>query len=382
MASLEQALAGVTALVTADRRADDLGAALERRGARVLHTPAMTIIPTTEDEQVVERTRELIARPPDVVVVTTAIGLRAWVEAADAAGLGARLVEVLAGARVLVRGPKAQGAAQAVGLTPDWIAESETTAEITEMLLDDGVRGRRIAVQHHGAGADGLDEAVAAAGAEVVAVEVYRWGPPPDQQAVDDGVRQVASGMVDVVLFTSAPAAEAWMRRAEEIGVVEQVVGAERVTYAAVGPTTAGPLRRRGIAPLVPDRSRLGALVRAVVHHVEEHRETAVTTVAGRLHVRSSVALLEDRVLPLSPSALAVLRLLVDRGGAVVTREEVLEVLPGSSQDPHTAEVAVGRLRTALEDKRVVQTVVKRGYRLALAEPGTTPAPPSQIGQS
>ncbi|WP_370891993.1 uroporphyrinogen-III synthase [Janibacter sp. GXQ6167] len=364
---LGQTLVGVTILVTADRRADDLRAALERRGARVLHTPAMTIIPTTEDARLLNQTRALIANPPDVLVVTTAIGLRGWVEAADAAGLEGALLDALEGVRVIVRGPKAHGAALAVGLTPDWVAESETTSEITSLLLDEGVQGRRVAVQFHGAGADGLDEAIAAAGADVVSVEVYRWGPAPDPEAVDLGLLQVAGGQVDVVVFTSAPAAEEWLRRAEALHVLP-LLRDERpeVTYAAVGATTAAPLRRRGIEPILPDRSRLGALVRTVVHHVEEQREAAVATVGGVVHVRSAVGLLDDRVLALSPSSLAVLRLLTQRRGGVVSRDEVLAVLPGTSDDPHAAEVAVARLRDAIGDRRVVQTVVKRGYRLAV----------------
>jgi uroporphyrinogen-III synthase len=44
-------------------------------------------------------------------------------------------------------------------------------------------------------------------------------------------------------------------------------------------------------------------------------------------------------------------------------------VLPGESTDPHTAEVALARLREALQagagDRRLVRTVIKRGYVLA-----------------
>jgi uroporphyrinogen-III synthase len=48
----------------------------------------------------------------------------------------------------------------------------------------------------------------------------------------------------------------------------------------------------------------------------------------------------------------------------------VLTVLPGESADPHTAEVAVARLRDAC-GRSLIQTVVKRGYRLAVP-PSTT----------
>jgi uroporphyrinogen-III synthase len=59
-------------------------------------------------------------------------------------------------------------------------AESETSAELGAFLLAEGVSGRRVAVQHHGSGADGLDELFSDAGADVVSLTVYRWGPPAD----------------------------------------------------------------------------------------------------------------------------------------------------------------------------------------------------------
>lgn len=367
--SLPQSLAGCVVLVTSDRRSGDLRAALERRGARVVHTPALTIVPHTADAQLVRDTRALLAAPPDVLVVTTGIGFRGWVEAADAADLGEQLRGVLAGARIIARGPKACGAVRAAGLDSDWVAGSETSAEVRDRLLDEGVAGQRVAVQHHGAGADELDVDLAAAGADVTSLVVYRWGPPADPDALGCGVRQAGAGDVDVVVFTSAPAATAWLDAAAGAGVLPSVVGGTRtgrLLVAAVGPVTARPLRDAGIEPLLPDRSRLGSLVRAVVGHVEGMSAEAARTVAGPLQLRSTTAVLGGRVLEVSPSGRSVLGLLMEAKGDVVSRAEVLEVLPGDSASEHAVEVAVARLREALGDRRVVETVVKRGYRLAL----------------
>jgi uroporphyrinogen-III synthase len=48
-----------------------------------------------------------------------------------------------------------------------------------------------------------------------------------------------------------------------------------------------------------------------------------------------------------------------------VSRADLLRVSSGDGGDDHAVEVAIGRLRTALGDPRIIQTVVKRGYRLA-----------------
>lgn len=362
---LEQILSGCVVLVTADRRAGELGGALVRRGATVRHAPSLSMLAHVDDANLVETTRSIIDSPPDVVVVTTGIGFRAWIEAADAVGLADRLTATLAGTRLVARGPKARGAIRAAGLTADWVAESETSAEIGALLLDEGVAGLDVVVQYHGAGDDGLSEAFAAAGAAVRHVVLYRWGPPADPALVRESVRAVVDHEIDVVTFTSAPGAAAWLAAAREIGLLEAVVTAPGVLWAAVGPVTARPLRDVGLDPLLPDRGRLGSFVRAIVTHYSE--QDSVRTVAGELRIRRGGAVLDGHVLPLTPSGLAVLRLLTHAHGAVVTREEVLDVLPGDSRDPHAAEVAIARLREVV-GREAIRTMVKRGYRLALEE--------------
>ena len=53
-------LSGFTVGVTAARRADELGAMLERRGATVQHAPALRIVPLADDTQLLAATRELM----------------------------------------------------------------------------------------------------------------------------------------------------------------------------------------------------------------------------------------------------------------------------------------------------------------------------------
>ena len=262
-------LSGRRIVLTAQRRAEQLASALGRHGAEIVHAPTLSVIPHSDDPELVARTRELIELRPDTVVVTTGIGFTGWGEVAETAGLHEEWHAMLAGARIVARGPKARGAIQAAGLTADWVAESETSAEIAEVLLGEGVDGLRIAVQHHGAGADGLDEAFAAAGADVRSLIIYRWGPAPDADAVIDAVREVAQRGCDAVAFTSAPGAAAFLAVAEEQGLLPAVIeafnDAHGVVAAAVGDVTAAPLHEQGIRTVIPERFRLGALTRTLV---------------------------------------------------------------------------------------------------------------------
>lgn len=173
-------LAGFTVGVTAARRADELSTLLRRRGATVVHAPALRIVPLADDSELLAATKELIDTVPDVVLATTAIGFRGWIEAADGWGIGEQLLNTLRGVELLARGPKVKGAVRAAGLTETWSPASESMAEVLERLLEEGVEGRRIALQLHGEPLPGFVESLRAAGGEVVGVPVYRWMPPED----------------------------------------------------------------------------------------------------------------------------------------------------------------------------------------------------------
>jgi uroporphyrinogen-III synthase len=370
--ALSSALEGCTVVIVVDRRSGELAAALQRHRAVVRHAPALSIVPHIDDDALLAATRELIASPPDVVVATTGVGFRGWIEAAEEAGLLDELHMVLEQAQIVARGPKARGAIQQAGLTADWVAESETSAELGEYLIATGVAGRRVAVQHHGSGADGLDELFVGGGADVVSLTVYRWGPPPDPVAVSRSVVAAARGEVDAVLFTSAPGAAEWVAAAEREGALGDIVARSlrgRLLLAAVGPITAGPLRGAGADPLIAERGRLGSLVRAVVTHYSGGFAAALRTSSGTLELRSAGVVLDGRHIPLSPGATAIMTALFDASGGVVTRHRLHSALPRSGDSTHAVEMAIARLRESLDAPGLVRTVIKRGYRLDIAEP-------------
>jgi uroporphyrinogen-III synthase len=360
-------MAGCTIVLTSDRRSEELTASFERRGAKVMRAPTLRIVPLGEDEWLLAATKRVLAEPPTDVVVTTAIGLRGWIEAIDAAGQAAELMHVLAGARLLARGPKARGAIRAAGLAEEWVAESETTSEIVDRLLAEGVEGRRIAFQLHGVVDDPQVHRLRAAGGLVEAVPVYRWGPTPDPGAVARGIDAICARAVDGVVFTSAPGAQALLDAADETGRLDDLLTglSGDVVAAAVGEVTAGPLRRAGISPLVPDRARLGALVRCIAEHMAMHRMDGLVTVCGVLKVRGCAAVLDGRVITLTPAPLAVLRELVRAEGQIVDRQTLLAALPGAAAE-HAVEMAVARLRSSITAPGLVETIVKRGYRVAV----------------
>lgn len=364
-------LAGFTVGVTAARRAEELGTMLERRGAVVQQGAALRIVPVADDTELADATRGLIERPPDVTVATTGIGFRGWVEAADGWGIAEDLLDALGSGKLLARGPKARGAIRASGLVDAWSPPSESSAEVLDHLLDMGVDGLRIAVQLHGEPLPDVVDALTMAGAEVVEVPVYRWLPPADLGPLDRLIDTVLCGGIDVLAFTSAPAAASLLARADQRGVRGPLLDALRgpVLALCVGPVTAAPLESVDVPTVQPHRSRLGAMVRQL--EAELPARARRLPVAGHvLELRGHAVLVDGELRTVPPAGMALLRALARRPGRVVARAELLRALPGGSGDEHAVETAMARLRSALGRPKLVQTVVKRGYRLAL-DPGS-----------
>ncbi|MCQ4121404.1 uroporphyrinogen-III synthase [Rhodococcus tibetensis] len=365
-------LCGFTVGITASRRAEEFATLLTRRGATVVHAPAIRIIPLADDTELERVTRQIIDSPPEIVVATTGIGFRGWMEAAEGWGEAEELGRALAASRLLARGPKAKGAIRAADLREEWSPASESSAEVLDHLLGEGVEGKRIAVQLHGATTEwepiaDFCEVLRCAGADVIAVPVYRWTPLEDQAPMDRMIDLIASGGLDAVSFTSAPAVASLLTRAKETGLIEVVLHSlrHRVLAVCVGPVTAGPLRELEVPTTMPERSRLGALARHIADELPR-RANKIQTAGHELSIRGGCVVVDGEVRQLPPAAMSLMRTLGARPGRVVPREELLAALPGGGGDTHAVETAVARLRASLGAPKVVQTVVKRGYRLAL----------------
>ncbi|MBG6239906.1 uroporphyrinogen-III synthase [Mycetocola sp. CAN_C7] len=352
--------------VTSDRRSQDLIDSFERRGASVVHAPTLRIAHADHDEPLIADTRAILAAQPDVLLATTSYGIRRWFEIADTAGLGHDLVDALSDTAILVRGPKARGAIRATGLNDIGMSDEETTASLVTKVLADFPPGLRIAVQLHGYTDEAQLDRLRAVHAEVLTVAPYRWADP-DQ--TDDRVKKlidaVLTGGIDVVTFTSAPAVDALFSTAEALGQDSDLLGAFTggVITAAVGPVTAAPLLSYGITPIIPERYRMGALIRLVCEHLEQHGVIRLDTRHGPVALRGCLVELQTGRVQLAPSALILFRRLMLAGGDVISRAELAAALPGNV-DEHALEVSMSRLRQALGISGLVSTIVKRGYRI------------------
>jgi uroporphyrinogen-III synthase len=352
--------------VTSDRRSGDLIDAFERRGAQVIHAPTIRMTNAEADDQVIADTRAMIATQPDILLATTAYGIRRWFEVSDAAGLGEDLVATLSRAEILVRGPKARGGIRAAGLDDAGMSDEETTASLVDRVLASRPPGHTVAVQVHGYTDEPQLERLRDAGHRVLTVAPYRWRAAEDSDLrVQRLIEAACSDQLDCVTFTSAPAVEALFEAADAVGRRDDLVDAmaERVVPAVVGPVTAAPLLALGLKPLQPERFRMGALIRLVCEHLEQSASESLRTVHGGVQLRGTVVRIGERRVPLTPGQIAVFGPIFRARGAVVSREQLSRILVGTLDD-HVLDMALSRLRSTLDAPGLIATVVKRGYRI------------------
>ena len=348
-------LAGCTVGITADRRRDELESLLVRRGARVVSGPALRIVPVAEDEHLTSVTEDLVAHPPDVLVVTTGVGFRGWVEAADGWGLAEPLLTALAGARVLARGPKATGALRAAGLREEWSPDSESSDEVLARLLEEGVRGSRVAVQLHGEPQTGFCEALREAGAEVVEVPVYRWVPPHDVAPLHRLIDAVLAGDVDALdLHVGAGRGEPADRTPVPVGSGCSRPCATRSLVACVGPVdrraAAGEQASRACSPsaCAARRARAHAWSRSCPARRTQHRRAPASTLLElRGHARARRRARASSC-SRAPGGRAVGRSSTAGAGAVARPTCCARAWRDEPADEHAVEMTVARLRAAL----------------------------------
>lgn len=354
-------LCGWTVAVTADHRATEQAALLQRRGADVVLAPLVEAVPV-EEPLVRSATAELVGAPVDVFVATSAGGLRSWLAMAWTWDLGEALLDRLRAADVVVRGASTMGVLIGEDLELPHRTPATTMGDVLDHLLEVGVAGRRVGVQLHGGDLDRFTGALEDAGAEVVPVPVYAVRPT----AAGHGERLlglVVRGELDAVTCTSTAAARALAAVPGLVGALDRA----SVLVATTGPAPAAVLLDAGLPEVVvPAPHRLGSMVRALGEGFAPLGRTLEVGGVELRHQGSRIAVDGDEV-RLTPRERRVLDAILAGGGAVISKERLAALAWDEPVDAHTVEVAINRLRRKLGPAApALETSNRRGYRLAV----------------
>ncbi|MBW3610690.1 MAG: uroporphyrinogen-III synthase [Actinobacteria bacterium] len=369
-------LLGFRVGIAAHRGSQEQADALRRAGAEPVVGAVLGPVPSARIEALEAVTEDLLARPPSVVVLTSAAGIEGWLGTAEGAGRGSALRDALAGATVLAQGDAAAASsaldvAVAATLPPGGVEGGAQLARLTG-----GLTGARVAVQvqaGHPAGqaTAGLVAGLVTAGIDVVDVAVPVAPPAEDSQAALRLLEAVVEQRVDALTFTAPDEVRGFVALAVGAGAGNEALAALSgdVVPACMGPACAQVATSAGFRGVIqPERARVGAMVEVLG---EQLGTGVVRLELGGVDVviRGALALVDDEEVWLADRERGLLEALARRPGTVVAKAELLRRVWRSDgidgAEAHAVEVAVARLRRRLGPAGAgLQTVPRRGYRL------------------
>jgi uroporphyrinogen III methyltransferase / synthase len=236
-----QLLAGKRIVVTrALKQARELGRQLEERGAEVLMLPLVRFaFPERSDlERLNEALRDLAKF--DAILFLSAHAVTCTCQFSQ----NLRIIGELRDSSersIAAVGPATAKELEHFGVRVDYIAKGGT-AESLARELGIALAGRKVLLPRSNLGDARLSDALRASGAQVTEVVAYVTDMPeaPDEIVLD----RIRRGDVDVLTFASP---SAFNNLCRFIDVRELAKLAARVPFAAIGPTTAGAIRKVGI---------------------------------------------------------------------------------------------------------------------------------------
>lgn len=335
-------------------------------GAQVRYGPTARVCLRPTDRTLEAELQCVIAEPPEITFVASALSLQSLFDAAAALGLAEPLQVALAQGEVVTADPEAADAAVLVGLErhrlvePCWTIEQSGSRSAAAVLIvsdDDGFAGR---------GPNGTGGHRRAARV----LRPFRWERPIDPSPAQQLIEAVAAGRVDAVTFTGRVSATNFVQISRELELYDEVASAfaGQCALVAVGPASDVVARELGVGRVLqPVRWQLGSMVRTLTSLFTD-RGHDLAWPGGNVRVQGDHVWLGARDSPvvLTQRERAIMDALAERPGVVWSKERLLrQIWGGGDSDVHAVEVAVARLRKRLGTAgAMIETVTRRGYRL------------------
>jgi len=262
LANPSQPLSGKRIVVTrAPDRSQELIRRLQDLGAEVCLLPMIGAV-APEDEQPL---KDAICRLEEFDAILF-VSRTAVEETYKRAGmLGKR--EVLAGSPerfTAVVGPATARAAREHGIRVDYVSSGHTGEGLVREV-GKSLAGRSVFLPRSDRGDRRLGQTLREAGANVKEVVAYRTvqPEPPDPELI----QKIRRAEIDVIIFASPSAIE---NLSETIEPADLASLAARVNFAAIGPTTAEALRKRGIrVEIIAKEPSSEGLTQAIMKYYE-----------------------------------------------------------------------------------------------------------------
>jgi len=228
-------------------------------------SPSMREVSVDHNRAAIDFANRLITGGIDVVIFLTGVGTRILVQQVERHVDRERFLAAVSDVKSVVRGPKPLAVLKELGITPTIVVPEPNTWRDVLATLDERlpVANLVVGLQEYGVTNRSLVAGLEARGATVETVHVYDWALPEDCGPLEQNIRRIAAGEIDVAMFTSANQVLNLLKLADELGIVDEVrAGLRNIVVASIGPTTSEMLRNEELpVDLEPSHPKMGHLV-------------------------------------------------------------------------------------------------------------------------
>jgi uroporphyrinogen decarboxylase len=279
--------AGLRVASFESRRADDMARLIAKKGGVPFVSPSMREVALAHNQSAIDFANRLITGQIDVIIFLTGVGTRHLIAQIERHVDRPQFLAAVSDVKTVVRGPKPLAALKELGIKPTIVVPEPNTWRELLTTLDQQlpVANMVVGLQEYGVTNPSLIAGLEARGAVVDRVHVYDWDLPEDTGPLEQNLRRIVAGDVDVAMFTSAQQVLNLLKVADDLGLAEELRAAFRsLVVASIGPTTSEMLRANGLpVDMEPSHPKMG-------HLVQEAAEQAGTLLSRKRQVRVSVA--------------------------------------------------------------------------------------------
>ncbi|MGC2596814.1 MAG: uroporphyrinogen-III synthase [Nitrososphaeraceae archaeon] len=281
-------LKGLTVAVTASRRASELARLIIAFGGQPYFAPTVGINATRDVEEIKKFIDKIFERP-DFLIFMSGPGVYSLMSIAKRLGVGEKLRDALKAVSLIARSAKPQAVLAKYDIHTKLIPHENTTEGILNLLKVYGIMGKKIGILWHGSYSKCFVDELSRAGAELFELTIYKYSYqldnesatilremgfsylPPDETKVIKLIEDVNKGIIDVITFTSPPAAKELFIIAEKNNLRQSLKSSLNnfVIVTVVGPSTRKVLEDNAVSTdVMPISYRMGSMIKSLSDYV------------------------------------------------------------------------------------------------------------------
>jgi uroporphyrinogen decarboxylase len=247
------------------RRAQEMERLIAKCGGVPLVSPSMREVTVESNQAAIDFAHRLITGGIDVMIFLTGVGTRTLVQQVERHVDRHRFLAAISDIKTVVRGPKPLAVLRELGITPTLTVPEPNTWRELLAALDRKlpVANLVVGLQEYGVKNPSLIAGLEARGAIVEAIHVYDWALPEDCGPLEQNIRRIAAGEIDVAMFTSGNQVLNLLKLADDLGLADDLrAGLRQTVVASIGPTTSEMLRSQDLpVDLEPSHPKMGHMV-------------------------------------------------------------------------------------------------------------------------